>query len=113
LFDLTLEDAGAGVEIMRFERIRIETNGLLEFGLCFCVTLHRRQGRASRSVRFRQAIVERQRLFAQGENSVERNWFGRSQIKEGIAVCYSGVSARIRWIELRRFNEHLARCLIT
>src|SRR5205809_7874621 len=98
---------------MRFERIRIETDGLFELYLSLGVTFHRRHGRATRGVRVRQAVVERQRLVAHGENGSERNGFGRSQVKESIAVCYSGVSARIRGIELRRFDEHLARRLVT
>src|SRR5436190_7133482 len=62
---------------------------------------------------FGQTIVERQRLIAHGENRLERNWFGRSQVKEGIAVGYAGVSARIRWIERGGLDEHLARRLVT
>src|ERR1700730_1430318 len=98
---------------MRFERIRIETNGLLELGRGVVVPLHRRQGRAARGVGVRQTIVERQRLIAHCENRLERNWLRRSQVKESIAVCYSGVSPSIRWIEHRRFDEHLARRLVT
>src|SRR5205823_11850054 len=72
--ELSLRDAGTGIEVMSLERIGIKRGCLFEFRDCFLMLLPEREREPSGSMCFGESIVQSQRLRAGGQNAVDASF---------------------------------------